>query len=190
MGQKEQDAIKQALATDPVRVRELWLQVGQSLLLAQFSEHAIATFITLPLKMTKAMAQHEIDDLLEEERKKTLGGLIATLRKEMQLSQSTENLLTEHLRERNWLVHNLVREADNEPTGGSDATFTALIERVRDVGRRSTHLQAEFGKLLIKWMQTRGVTEDQIDAAALANVRAAKGLADASRTNPFRPLPC
>jgi len=159
------------IAADPLRIHLLWSEVGKSLLYVQHFDNAMAHFIAGPLGLTLGAAVTEIAEMLKTEHQKTTGQLVAKLIGKMKMTPATHDLLKEHRDERNWLAHRLILENDNDIYGSSEA-FDKLIDRVRNVGERSTHLQGEFGRLYVAWAGAHlGLTDAKIEEMTLDMLR-------------------
>lgn len=93
------------------QIREVYAKYGLAMYTAQCLETGLVNLLTaLKMKQGDKMTRSDIDSFFEENYKKTLGGLISSLRQSMEISENLESDLGELLDLRNYLAHRYFRE--------------------------------------------------------------------------------
>ncbi len=145
--------------------------LGTAMWQSQSLEDTLCAFIAIVLRIKPTDAEKEIRLLLDTLHSKTLGNLIAELRKfRSGTAVSTfEARLNRFLAERNWLVHSSWREhhSDLYHLDRSER----LILRLRAIDEEATALRRIFGELVLDWMISSGFTHEEIEAEAKARLK-------------------
>lgn len=84
----------------------LYCYLGEALLKVQVAEQALSHSITL--KMNPKETKEQADEFLKKHQSYTLGRAIKIAIKEKLYSQQIQDKLTAFLKQRNWLVHEVI----------------------------------------------------------------------------------
>ena len=140
------------------------LTMGATLFQCQAFEDRLRQYMILVYEHNPQRTRAEFDRRLSESRKSdTLGGLLKKLGKLTKIGAATQALFDEFLAERNWFIHHM--EYQHGTDAYDPAKLPALVQRMRDIQRRSIHLQRQIGELTIAWTVKQGMSRDEIDAA-------------------------
>ncbi len=143
-------------------IDEFLQTVGLTLILCQAFEDRLRQYYVLAFEMKPGDAESEVTKLLEKSRDKdTLEALLRKLKTRMQMDQKTSDFLTEFLDERNWFIHHL------EYQHGLDVydpqALSPLLERLDHLKGRAIYLTKEVGRLSMAFVQSKGISAEQID---------------------------
>ena len=151
---------------------ELHKLIGMALWHSQAFEDTLCRFIALILKLPPSRAETEMMEVLESLETKTLGALIAELRKANSSNSVSEfeQRMNRYLTDRNWLVHKSWREHHTDLFNPS--ALPALFSRLRSIAEESRLLQRYFVELTTAWtLQQPGITMELIRQAQKEQLR-------------------
>lgn len=118
------------------QVREVCAKYGHAMYLAQcFETGLVNLLICLKFKDKDEITKFDIDSFMDKNYKKTLGGLIISLRKSMEVPKDLETELDELLKIRNCLAHQYFR--------------VKAIDFTKNDGRQ--HMLSELESLILKF---------------------------------------
>lgn len=156
----------QTKPVDLAQFVELHKLIGLALWHSQALEDALARFITLILKLPASRAEAEVLEVLENLQSRTLGALIAELRKGNTTKSVSEfeRRMNRFLGERNWLVHSSWREHHADLY--TPARLPPLFCRLDALATEAHALQGFFAELLRSWtLHQPGISEEDLRAA-------------------------
>jgi hypothetical protein len=145
---------------------ELHKRVGMALWQSQAFEDTLCRFIVLILKLPASRAEAEVLEILEKMQGKTLGALIAELRKGNSTNSVSEfeRRINAFLHERNWLVHASWREHHTDLF--NPERLPPLLARLEAIAEDATSLQRYFCNLTTAWVVHQpGITIEKIEGA-------------------------
>lgn len=165
------------LKIDVEPLKSAWTAVGRALWHAQGLEHALVHFIGMTLKLPPSRDAAEIQEVMDALSAKTLGALIAELRKGNSTSSVSqfEQRVNHLLRERNWLAH--ASWSDSGEDVADPVRLVALLRRLDDLATESLDLHRFFGQLVVGWTQSQGATLAEIEQGT-RDILQCKGLVD------------
>jgi hypothetical protein len=155
--------------TKPVKLTafvELHSRIGIALWQSQAFEDALVRFIVLILKLPPSRAEAEVLEILEKMQGKTLGALIAELRRGNSTNSVSkfERRVNAFLRERNWLVQTSWREHHTDLF--NPERLPPLFARLDAIANDASALQRYFCDLITAWtLHQPGVTIEMIEGA-------------------------
>lgn len=149
------------LDTESYRIREIFAYYGLTMYHIQCLERTLSMLgSTVYNPDADHITRSQYDAILEDNFKKTLGQLISTIKKSIDLPEDFEKKLTDALKKRNFLAHNYFweRAMKLSHTRGQEemlAELTQLSTYFEDMDR-------ELDLVLRKWGNAKGVTDDTI----------------------------
>ena len=144
------------------QVREVYAHFGLAMYMAQALERTLAMALTTvygpgPRRITRK----QYDSLLQSNFEKTLGQLVAKLRKKATIPDESEQMLSDALRKRNWLAHEYFWErAARFNTGEGRAT---MIDELKALIADLEKVDARFRATVREWGEKHGVTQEILD---------------------------
>jgi hypothetical protein len=100
----------------------------------------------------------QYDDLLGSFFKKTLGGLIAHLRKSVNVSPDFEATLNEALKKRNWLVHHYFWERAGHFM--TNKGRQSMINELREIAEFLDRVDRDLTEIVLQWTERNGITQE------------------------------
>jgi hypothetical protein len=148
---------------DPQTYIAVHTQIGVALWHSQVFEDALCYYITLVLKMPPSRAEAEAREVLEKLQSKTLGALIAELRKAKPsiMVSEFEQRLEQFLKERNWLVHDSWRQHHGDLFDSS--RVGPILARLDAMANEALALQLIFQQIGREWTLQQGVTPETLE---------------------------
>ncbi len=135
--------------------------VGEAVWQIQYLEHAIVNLIIIKSEKAKRPSStEEADELLDKERKGTLGLLYKKAKQAEIIPDQLLPRFDKFLTERNWLIHNS-RLDNSEDLYNSEKTVQ-IIDRIKSIGKESLALTGEIVCLLEHFMISQGYNIDDI----------------------------
>ena len=149
---------------NPQDFLDLHAAIGMALWHGNGFEFSLTHFITRALKLPPSRAEQEVRHVLEEMQGKTLGQLIAELRKANSTNSVTsfEARVNRFLEERNWLVHHSWR--DHRTVLFTPESLPPLLNRLDALADEGQALQEVFQELLHALTLSQGITQESVDA--------------------------
>lgn len=139
--------------------------VGATLIQCQAFEDRLRQYKVYVHDIQPNTTEAEAEALISASRRKdTLGSLLRDLGQRVTIAPNTQTLLDEFLSERNWFIHHL--EYQHNGVAFDRAALAPVMQRMSDIQKRAIHLQRAFAELTMAWAETRGVSREEIDAAA------------------------
>lgn len=132
--------------------------LGEALCKIQLVEQALSHSITL--KMYPEETKEEADEFLKKHQSYTLGTAIKTAREKMLYSLSIQDELTAFLKQRNWLVHNVILENQNDLLA-ENKKFD-LFNRIKSISVKAESIQREIEYDMIKFCSSMGKDMSEI----------------------------
>jgi hypothetical protein len=158
-GMVTEDDLKQL---DPETFLAVHSRIGLALWHSQALEDALCYHITLVLKMPVSKAEVEVREVLEKMQSKTLGALIAELRKgNTALVSEFESRLDQFLKDRNWLVHKSWRQHHGDLY--EPQRVIALVARLNAMANEALELQLLFAQIGHEWALQQGVSPESLE---------------------------
>lgn len=144
-------------------VRDVYAHFGVAIYKAQVLEHGLANAMTYASKAAGRLSTlPDFDAFIESKFEKTLGALIADLKRHVQIDSTLESTLKAALTKRNWLAHHYFRERSEafmSDEGCND--MISELEAATDLFDRADKALDVVSKPLAAKI---GVTDDLIDA--------------------------
>jgi hypothetical protein len=139
-------------------------RIGLALWHSQAFEDTLCHFVALTLKLPASRAEAEVREVMEKTQAKTLGSLIAELRKANTTNSVSafERRITHYLNERNWLVHSSWRQHHRDLFNSE--RVQPLVHRLDAIADEALALQKLFGQLVYKWTLAQGVDPGLVEA--------------------------
>ena len=150
---------------DPQSLSEFYTAVGAAVCHLQFLEDVLVTYITARLKLSGPGTGDAALDVLEAQRRQTLGALMRDAKAGGLLVGKVDEAFAV-LNERNWLIHRSMHEVSD--TLYNDAERGAAIARVRKLSDGSIALKNALYAEFRNWLTTQGIDVDAAEAAGLA----------------------
>jgi hypothetical protein len=100
----------------------------------------------------------QYDGLLESLFKKTLGGLMAHLRKSVDISLDFEATLNEAIKKRNWLVHHYFWERAGHFL--TDKGRKSMIDELREIAEFLNTIDHKLTEISLRWTEKNGITQE------------------------------
>lgn len=153
-----------SLAPESEQIRELYARYGLAVHQAQLVERQLAMLLATeygpgPSCITAA----QYDELLASFFQKTLGNLIATLRKKVSLPLDFADRLDRTLSMRNWLVHRYFweRAVPFTDTAGRDS----MIRELTDATTFLESFDQELTVIAHRWAKEHGIGKEEFERA-------------------------
>jgi hypothetical protein len=150
------------LDQDEEQIKEVYARFGLAMYQAQCVERAIAILLATeygpgPTKITRS----QYDDLLESLFKKTFGGLIAHLRKSVNVPSNFDDTLREALNKRNWLAHEYFWDRAGHFL--SDKGRNIMLSELNEIIEYFSNLDQQVTEIYQAWAEKHGITKDRIN---------------------------
>jgi hypothetical protein len=141
----------------PLRV-DLMARIGAALLSVQVTERALRLIITFVFQKSSPITAEQLIAQTNAEQKKTLGYFLAELRKRADLDVHFDRTLTEFLRRRNLLAHNL----SDLPGWNTDTAHGIYIGRcfINELLQMNGEVLKVFTGLVRAWQAQGGLALD------------------------------
>ena len=143
-------------------------RIGFTLWQVQELESCAAHYFVLVAQAQKGMGTSAGYELLTKALGKTFGATIHQMCKSGLLSQDLETRFRDLLLERNWLVHK--SRATNRNVIRSDDAMQVFLNRLDEMTEESGKLLSEILALTESHVKKLGITQQQIDEAAVSLV--------------------
>lgn len=143
------------------QIKEVYAQFGLAVYFGQCLEHAIVNALVVArLPKREEISQSEIDELVGQKFKLTLGRLIADLRKNQGISTQMNDLLYTALETRNWLCHGYFRDRAVQFTS-VDGRNTMLSE-LRNAQTILQNADTALSETVAKFAAAFGINEEVV----------------------------
>ena len=139
----------------PQAQKEVLIAMGAALLLLQTTERLIQLCMTLVLPKREVLTLEALQQQEESERSKTLGQVLAELRKRIEIDVRFDLLLKDFLKNRNDFVHDLSRVPGWGFKNAQD--MTASREFVYLLIVQSEKVNKVFSGLIRAWQEQNGI---------------------------------
>jgi len=137
-------------------------------------EDTVTSYLVIVYQLERGAARETVEATFEEASKKTLGGLLKTIRGHAAPANLVERL-SSFTEDRNWLIHRIFREYWG--TARNPEISVRLIVRLDAIADEALQIAKVFGDELDTYVVASGVTREFLDKVAreiLANVRAGR----------------
>lgn len=135
-------------------------RIGFTLWQLQQLEGAVAQYLVLKTQAKPGMGLLEGNALVEKAQSGTFGTIVKKLIAAKAVTADVEGPLQDLVRERNWLVHDSLR--DSRSAVHSDNAMHTLLDRVDAMAEAIKPLLSAIGVLAEAHVKTAGVTDEQI----------------------------
>lgn len=149
---------------DGEHIKEVYAHAGLALYHAQCLETELINMLTMfKVSGLENVTRGDLDDLFENHRKKTLGGLLTLARKQVTFDSSAEATFEEALDNRNFLIHHFFFQNVRElATKDGRAKMLVDLQRLTQSFDAADNLASEITETL---RQKLGVTDQRIKEA-------------------------
>lgn len=130
----------------------LYCYLGEALCKIQIVEQALSHSITL--KMNPEETKERADEFLKKHQSYTLGRAIKTAREEGLYSLSIQDELNVFLKQRNWLVHKVILENQNDLL--AENRKEELFNRIKSISNKAESIQREIEHDMINFCSLKG----------------------------------
>ena len=130
----------------------LYCFLGEALCKIQIVEQALSHSITL--KMYPEETKERADEFLKKHQNYTLGMAIKTAREEGLYNLSIQDELNVFLKQRNWLVHKVILENQNDLL--AENKKLDLFNRIKSISDKAESIQREIEHDMIKFCSSKG----------------------------------
>ena len=130
----------------------LYCYLGEALCKIQIVEQALSHSITL--KMYPSETKERADEFLKQHQQYTLGRAIKISAQEKLYDLSLQDTLNAFLKERNWLVHKVIRENQNDLPAASKKE--ELFHKIKSISDQAENLQREIEYDMIAFCSSKG----------------------------------
>lgn len=132
----------------------------------------MAHYITLVLKYDPTQSAKDARATLEKMQSKTLGALVAELKKGNTSNSVSEfeKRVTSFVDERNWLAHDSWRE--NSSILFEPAKMPPVLERLKRIAKEAQLLNRLFGELVVTWTLSQGISAQELQAETVRRLKA------------------
>ncbi len=152
------------------QTKEVYAQFGLAVYLVQVLEHAIVEAMVyldlIPSKARKvpdaAAWAKTFDEFMEGHFKQTLGRLIQTLAALTTISPDLNELLTESLRRRNWLMHSYFRERAEKFM--TELGRDSMLSELQEIQGLFDRTEKALDRAMAPIRQRYGFTDDRLSA--------------------------
>lgn len=153
---------QQDLPPDAQQRRETFARFGLASYYAQCVEKQLGVLLasTFNPKFLKASPQ-ERDEFFSQESKKTLGQILKTIRGRIEVSSTLDSRLSKALELRNWLAHEYFLKRDLQILSWEERE--KMISELQDAADLLKEIDKELTGISIRWLETGGITKEQID---------------------------
>jgi hypothetical protein len=164
------------LELDPKLALLVHQALGFALWHVQQFEEVLAVYLAISFELEPGVGEQQAEAVLSGFEKKTLGRLIADLRRHEDISPGLSDDLQHFLQERNWLVHRSRRENHTDLYDGQKAA--ELVNRVEEIGDEGLRLTTRFASVLEALVMERtGMSREELEAEAILQLQKWKALA-------------
>ncbi len=146
---------------DPEATEQLLLHMGYALAMVQDLELALATYLSIVVDIEPDAAVDIAAHTFEKNERKTLGSLLAGLRKTDRVPEDLVSQLEALRPERNWLAHrgnHAGREVLNKPK-----QLAAVLRRMQSLAGDAHELSKAVSAELDRYQIQQGVSQDDLD---------------------------
>jgi hypothetical protein len=162
VSEKKTPSFVDLIDPESVQIREVYAQFGVAIYMAQALERTLGIALaTVYRSGPRRITRGQYDSLLQSNFEKTLGQLVAKLRKSVAIPRESEDMLSEALRKRNWLVHDYFWEraaSFNRPEGRQ-----SMIDELKTLIEYLEEVDARFTAIVEEWGDKHGVTQATVD---------------------------
>lgn len=146
----------------------LYVYIGEAVCALQHLEDQLSCLIVI--KTIPRATPREIADVqLEKKRRLTLGNAIKESKKNAVFAESIQQMLTEFLPERNWLIHGSIsRYREDSPVAPIDRN---ILDRVKSVTDRARKIFQVLEEELLSYCTSHGADMSKVRAAIEAYYR-------------------
>ncbi len=147
-------------------VKEVYARFGLAVYFAQVLEHGIVNALVIldlvPSRRHLALCaddwEREVDGFMDRHFQATMGRLMKNLRDTTKVGDDLEQLLSEALRKRNWLVHDFFRERVSEfMTSQGREQMIAEVDACRDLFQSA---DMRLGEIVAPLRRKAGLTDE------------------------------
>jgi len=149
---------------DPDVLSDILSRVGFALWQIQSLEFTIAHYLVMVHKLEPGVARNTAEKVFEDTSKKTLGNLLAELRKHEHPSSSLVKNLESFVPKRNWLVHSSRHVSQLHVYTASKRHI--LLRRLDNIADDALVVMKEFSIAMEAHLATHGITRKQVDSIA------------------------
>ena len=148
--------------------------LGRALWKLQYVEDALATYLTMRLKLKQGTTLEKGFAMLADQRKRPFGQLVTEACNAGIVDAEIDTVLNRFVAERNWLVHRSMSEYD-------EAVYThegreSLVMRLSFLEENAGTLQRAVYNLLATWLSKNGFDVDAVEKAGETQYRRLSGL--------------
>jgi uncharacterized protein YdhG (YjbR/CyaY superfamily) len=154
---------------DPIALQTVNSQVGSTIWHIQLLEFTLIHYIVMVYGLEPGVERETAFRVLDEVSVKTLGQLIAELRKNNDLDERLDHRLKAFLKERNWLIHR--SRADSHLAVYYPDKLAVLIRRLDTLTVEALNLRKAFTSRLEAFMIRIGRTERDIFMATVDQLK-------------------
>ena len=144
--------------------RETFARYGRAMYHAQCVERQIAILLATncnPELQSKGVAPEDWDRYFDDAFKKTLGQLVNTIKKQVEVSASLGARLKNAVSHRNWLSHNYFWERAGPLLSWEGRE--KMIAELTHVGDELQMLDKELTAVSDKWLKANGISERDVE---------------------------
>ncbi|HHT9123145.1 MAG TPA: hypothetical protein ACFYEF_09795 [Candidatus Wunengus sp. YC63] len=146
----------------------LYRLIGKAVWHLQHLENALTLFAAMKrlqkVRDSKKISEKEAYEELEKQRKKTLGPLIESAKREAIIPDKLLDRFDKFLDERNWLIHKCV--INEFLSLRNSSARSELFSRIDNFSEEATSLRNEIYTLLKTWFQSNGYDINKAHAIA------------------------
>jgi len=151
----------QPLDSRSAEVREVYAYFGLVMYSAQCLERELSLVLTVAFK-PRPRTRPDFDELLERRYRKTLGALVAELRKAEKGDAELEGDLVAALEKRNWLAHHYFWDRAGKFMT-SNGRYS-MMEELKLINDEFSALDKRLSQVTTRWRKKVGITDEIIDA--------------------------
>lgn len=130
----------------------LYCFLGEALLKIQMLEQALSYSITI--KMNPEETKEKADEFLKKHQRYTLGSAIDTALKKNLFNSALQEDLNSFLKERNWMVHNVI--IGNEEDFNVGNIKEELFQKIKSISDKAEDIKREIEYNMIAFCSSKG----------------------------------
>ena len=155
-------------------LNDLYYFMGRAVWHFQYFEDVLVHYITMKLRIEKPISVQEAYELLEKEKKGTMGRLLTAANKGGIIPQKHNQRFNDLLKERNWLVHNSWKKNGDDLY--DNFKREQLFSRLNNIYEESKNLKRILFESLQDWLINQGVDMNHVNKIAIRNLNNKMGL--------------
>lgn len=136
----------------------LYCYLGKALLKIQMLEQALSYSITI--KMNPEETKEKADEFLKKQQRYTLGSAIKTALEKKLFNLDIQEELNAFLKERNWLVHNVI--IGNEEKFNTGNIEEVLFQKIKTISDNAESIQRKIENDMIDFCYSKGKNMSKI----------------------------